>query len=39
MDAMLVRDDVPIEVLLHKALKDGAAAKRKMDYLESLGNK
>lgn len=39
MDAMLVRDDVPIEVLLHKSLKDAALEERKRKYLESLGNK
>lgn len=37
MDAILHRDDVPIEVILNKVLKDAIAEQQKVEYLESLG--
>lgn len=36
MDALLHRDDVPIEIILNKALKDTIAKKKELDYIESL---
>jgi len=37
MDALLLRDDVPMEIVLNKALKDTIAKKKEMDYFKSLG--
>lgn len=36
MEALMYRDDIPVELILNKALKDTIAQKKELDYYESL---